>query len=107
VTQEFEHGGAGVHDVGLEVRVLREELSEETTVSVAEDEGSPLLEESGKIVEAAAFEGSAESEVFEPAIGAGYEVKVGLSGSGQRHAGFARWRAMRSKAGCEIFTGTC
>jgi len=82
VTKEFEHGGAGVHDVGLEVRVLRDELSEKAAVSVAEDEGSPLLEESGEIVEAAAFEGSAEGEVFEPAIGASNEVKVGLSGFG-------------------------
>jgi hypothetical protein len=84
--EEFEHSGAGVDGVGLEAWVLCEELSEEATVSVAEDEGSLLLEESGEVVDAAALEGSAEGEVFEPAIRAGYMVEVDFGGSCQRHS---------------------
>ena len=82
VAEEAEHGGAGVDGVGLKMRVLREELREETTISVAENEGFLLLEEAGQVVEAAVLEGSAECEVFEPAIGASYEVEVGFSDSG-------------------------
>jgi hypothetical protein len=80
--KELEHDGAGVDGFGVKVRVLREELREEATVSVAEDEGSFLLEQGGEVVEAAAFEGSAEGEVFEPAIGASYGVEFYFGGSG-------------------------
>jgi hypothetical protein len=38
LAEEAKHGGAGVDCVGLKVRVLREELSEEASVSVAEDQ---------------------------------------------------------------------
>jgi hypothetical protein len=80
--EELEHDGAGVDGVGVEMRVLREELREEAAVSVAEDEGTLLLEEVREVVEAAAFEGSAKGEVFEPAIGASYGVEVYFGGSG-------------------------
>jgi hypothetical protein len=80
--EEFEHSGADVDGIGVEVMVLREKLSEEAAVSVAEDEGSLLLKEVGQVVEAAAFEGSAEGEVFEPAIRASYGVEVYFGGAG-------------------------
>ncbi len=74
----MKHGGAGVDCVGVEVRVLREELSEESTVSVAEDQGAATIEQLREIVSAAVFECFAEGEVFEPAIRFGDEVEVGL-----------------------------
>jgi len=80
--QEMEHGGAGVDGVGAEVRVLPEELGEEAAVSVSYDQSAFLLEEVGEIVEAAAFEGSAEGEVLEPAIRAGYEIEISFVGAG-------------------------
>jgi hypothetical protein len=76
--EKFEHGGTGVDGVGLEVWVLCEQTGEEATVSVAEDEGPLLVEEVGEIVEAAALESLTEGEVFEPAIGPGDGVEVGL-----------------------------
>jgi hypothetical protein len=80
--EELEHGGAGVDGIGVEVTVLREELREKAAVSVAEDEGSLLLEEVGEVLEAAAFEGAAEGEVFEPAVRASYKVEVYFRDSG-------------------------
>jgi hypothetical protein len=56
---------------------LREELSEEAAVAVAEDEGSLLVEHSREVVKAAAFESSSEGEVFEPAIRVGDVIEVG------------------------------
>jgi hypothetical protein len=38
LAEELKHGGAGVDCVGVEVRVLCEELGEEAAVSVAEDQ---------------------------------------------------------------------
>ncbi len=43
LAKELEHGGAGVDGVGVEVRVVGEELGEEAAVSVAEDESALLL----------------------------------------------------------------
>jgi hypothetical protein len=60
---------------------LREELSEKAAVAVAEDEGSLSMEHSGEVVKAATFEGASESQVFEPVIGAGYEVKIDFGDS--------------------------
>jgi hypothetical protein len=71
---------------------LREELSEKSAVAVAEDEGPLVVEHSGEVVKAAAFEGASESQVFEPVIGAGYEVEVGCEGSGSIH----EWATQRS-----------
>ena len=80
--EEFEHGFAEVYRVGVEMTVCCEELGQKAAVSVAEDEGSPLLMEAGKVVETAAFEGSAESQVFEPAIRASDEIEIGFRGAG-------------------------
>jgi hypothetical protein len=74
--QEMEHGGAGVYGVGLKMGVSGEELGEEAAISVAQDEGSFLLGEGRQVVEACSFERSAECEVFEVAVGAGYEIEV-------------------------------
>jgi hypothetical protein len=79
LAKEMEHGSAGVDRIGVEVRVLCEELGEEAAVTVAKDEGSFALKEAGQVVEAAALESAAEGEVFEPAIRARDEVEVGLS----------------------------
>jgi hypothetical protein len=97
--EEFEHDGAGVDGVGVEARVLHEELREESAVSVAEDEGSFFLEEVGEVVEAAAFEGGAEGEVFEPAIRASYGVEVHFGGSGLRHGLVTRWLEWKGTLG--------
>jgi len=89
--EECEHGGAGVDGVGFQLRVLCEESSEEAAVSVAEDECTLLLEESGEVVEAAVFEGSSQGEVFEPAIWAGDWVEADLRGFDWRHGDCAGW----------------
>jgi hypothetical protein len=62
---------------------LFEELGEEATVSVAEDQGAFLLEEIWQEVEAAVLEGSGKGQVFEPAIGASYVVEVRFSREGR------------------------
>ena len=56
----MEHGGAGVDGFGLEVRVLREEMGEETAIAVAKDEGGFLLGEGGEMVEAGLLQDWAE-----------------------------------------------
>ena len=74
----MEHGCACIDGVGVEREVGVEELGEETTVSVAEDERVLPIEQRGDEVRSAALEGGAEGEVFEPAIGAGDEIEVGV-----------------------------
>ena len=104
--KEFEHGSAGVDCVGVEVRIGAEKPSQKAAVSIAEDEGAFLLEELGEEVDAALFEGAAEGEVFEPAVGAGYEIEVGgcvhRGRKGMKRKGVRRTRsaaARRGKAG--------
>ena len=53
-----------------------EEAGEEAAVAVAEDEGAARVASCGRKWVAAALEGGAEGEVFEPAIRAGDEVEV-------------------------------
>ncbi|WP_433970074.1 hypothetical protein [Tunturiibacter gelidiferens] len=60
MAEELQHGGAGIHCIGVEGGVLLEEFGQETAVSVAEDEGLFLFQEMGKEVKAAVFEGAAE-----------------------------------------------
>jgi hypothetical protein len=78
LAQEFEHRGAGVDCVGMQMRVVLQELGEETAVSVAKDECVALGEKLWEIVKAAVFKGFAEGEVFEPTIGTGYRIEVGF-----------------------------
>jgi hypothetical protein len=73
--EELKHVGAGVDCVDVELGVGAEELGEEAAVSVAEDEGVFVMEESWDEVSSAALQGGAQGEVFEPAIGAGYQVE--------------------------------
>src|SRR6185312_7283962 len=80
LAEELEHGGAGVYGDSLEARVYRQERGGEAAVPIPEDEGLFAVEEEREEVGAAALEGAAESEVFEPAIGFGDEVEVGLAG---------------------------
>jgi hypothetical protein len=61
-------------------------LCEEAAVSVTKDEGAAaglMVEELREVVAAGVFEGSAEGEIFEPAIGAGDRIEVGF-GSAHR-----------------------
>jgi hypothetical protein len=100
LTEEAQHGGAGVDCLGAEVRVLPEEFGEEAAVSIADDQGSLLLEEIGEEAKAAVFEGAAQSEVFEPAIGSCDEIEAGLSWhyrsrKGRRRRGVVRARSAR------------
>lgn len=69
--EKVEHGGAEVDGVGLEMAVAGQEGCEKAAVSVAEDESLAGCEEAWKKVKAAAVKGSAEGEVFEPAVWAG------------------------------------
>jgi hypothetical protein len=79
--EEFEHGGAGVYGISVDVLVVCKELGEETTVSIAYDQCAAVVEELWEVVEAAVLEGFAEGKVFEPAIGTSYRVEVGLGGA--------------------------
>ena len=85
LAEELEHGGAGVYGVHFDDGVRGEELGGEAAVSVTQDEGFFLLEQTWEEVEAAMFEGAAEGEVFKPAIGAGDEVEVWFSGFDRGH----------------------
>jgi hypothetical protein len=110
--EEFEHGFAEVYRVGVEVGVCYEELGQKAAVSVAEDEGLPLVKEAGKIVDAAALEGWAEGEVFEPAVGTGYQVEVGFGThlrKVRRRSGVRRARsaAARSVVAARVWRRWC
>ena len=78
--KKFEHDGAGVDRVGFDGGVLSEQACEEAAIAVAEDECVAAVRELREEVEAAALEGSAEGEVFEPAVGASDAVEVGGGG---------------------------
>jgi hypothetical protein len=60
VAEELEHGGAGVDGQGVEVGLLGEELGEEATVAVAEQEGVGARGELGEEVGAGALKEWAE-----------------------------------------------
>jgi len=77
LAQQVEHRGAGVYGLGMEMGICSDKLSEETAVSISEDQGASRVEEPREIVEAAVLQGPAESKVFEPAIGPRYKVEVG------------------------------
>jgi hypothetical protein len=96
--EEFEHGCAGVNRIGVETRILSEELGEKAAVAVAEDEGSLALEEAGEVVEAALLEGAAEGDVFEPAIRASDGVEVGLAARHRGRRGSRRSGVMRARS---------
>jgi hypothetical protein len=101
LAEELEHGGAGVDCVDFEMRVSFEELSKEAAVSIAQDEGSAdlaVMRELREIVIAAVFEGFAESEIFEPAIGFGDEVEVGFSAIHRRRKGRRRIGVVRARS---------
>jgi hypothetical protein len=98
LAQEFEHRGADVDCVGMQMRVVLQELGEEATVSVAQDECVALGEKLREEVKAAVFKAFAEGEVFEPAIGTGYRIEVGLGAAhwwrkGSRRRGVVRARS--------------
>jgi hypothetical protein len=76
LSEEVEHLRAEVDGDGVEAGVGCQQAGEEAASAVAEDEGSAGVEETGEEVEAAALEGRSESEVLEPAVGAGYAVEV-------------------------------
>jgi hypothetical protein len=80
LAEEPEHGSAGVDCVAVELGVVLEELGEEATVTVAQDQGMATVKKLWEIVSAGVFQCIAEGEVFEPAIGTGYEVEVGFVG---------------------------
>ena len=75
--EETEHGGAAVDRVGVETGVGGEQAGEEAAVAVTENQGGAAVGELGEEVIPTASERGAEGEVFEPAVGAGDEVKVG------------------------------
>ncbi len=68
LAEEVEHGGAEIDGIGVEVRVAGEQIREKSAVPVAEYESAAGIEELREEVQAAAMEGGAEGEVFEPAI---------------------------------------
>lgn len=76
VAKELEHLRAAVYSVGMDVGIGSQERSEKAAVSITDNEGAFLIEKERKKVQPAAFEGTAEGEVFEPAIRPGDPVEV-------------------------------
>jgi hypothetical protein len=95
VADELQHGGADVDGVGVELGVALKELGEEAAVTIAQDQGSSTIVEAWEEVGAGALEEGTERKVFEPAVGAGDGVEVGL-GVGLR--GQQRVAAQRAQA---------
>lgn len=74
--EQKKHGGADVDGVCVKVGVASEELSEETAVSVAEDQGIFPVEKTREKVKTATLERSTQGEALEQAVGAGDMVEV-------------------------------
>jgi hypothetical protein len=98
LAEELEHGGAGVDRVGVEARILSEELGEEAAVAVAKDEGSLALEEAWQVVEAAVLESAAQGDVFEPAVRTRDVVEVGLGAHHRGRRGSRRSGVMSARS---------
>jgi len=79
LAEKVEHSGAGVYGFGVEIGVGSHQCAEEAAVPIAQNARSSLIEKKGKEVQAAVFQGAAQREVFEPAIGAGDCVEVGFN----------------------------
>jgi hypothetical protein len=78
LVKELKHGAAAVDCIGVEVWVVLEELREEATVSITQDQSASAIDKLRKKVVAAVFERATEGEIFEPVVGTGDEVKVRL-----------------------------
>ncbi len=76
--EEAEHGRADVDCVSGERAIPREQGRKEAAVAISQDKRASAAGKFGKEVEAAAPEGAAQSDVFKPAVGAGYAVEVGV-----------------------------
>jgi hypothetical protein len=98
LAEEVEHGGAAIDGEGLEVGLVSEELGEEATVAVAEDEGAVARGELREEVIAGAEEERAEGEVLGPAIEAGYAVEVRRRGGGHFARGRSRTGVRRTRS---------
>jgi hypothetical protein len=96
LAEELKHGGADVDCVDFEMRVVFEQLGEEATVSIAQDECAAMIEELWEKVVAAVFEGFAEGEVFEPAIRFGDEIEIWFGGIHCRRKGKRRTGVVRA-----------
>jgi hypothetical protein len=73
----MKHCGATIDGIGTKVGSGGHQLGQKAPIAVSQYEDLLLIEEIGKKVQAAAFEAMAKGEVFEPPIGAGYEVEAG------------------------------
>jgi hypothetical protein len=102
LTEELEHGGAGVDREDMDVRVGGEERGSEAAVSVAEDQRVAAVAEFGQIVETSYLEGGAEGQVFEPAVGFCDEIEVRFGlvhrwRNGSRRIGVVRARSAAAR----------
>jgi len=84
LAEQPEHGKACIDGISLSLRILVEEPGEEAAISVAQSKHllGRVGVELGQEVEAAAFEGTAKSEVLKCAIGAGDAIEAWLPGCG-------------------------
>jgi hypothetical protein len=78
LAEQMEHRGAAIDGIGMKVRSGSHQLGQKAPVSVAENEGLLLIPQMGEKVETAALKTAAKGKVFEPAIGTGDEVEVGM-----------------------------
>ena len=74
--EQPEHRGAGVHGVGLDLRIGPKQGGEEATIPVAEHQGVSPVEQARKEVGADALKSRAEGKVFEQAVRAGDAIEV-------------------------------
>lgn len=102
LAKQMDHGGAGVDGVGVDTGIGGHQGSEETAISIAEDERPLLMEQAREKVQAAAFESTAEGEVFEPTIRTGDEIEVGVTlhwrRKGMRRTGVSRTRSAAARS---------
>jgi hypothetical protein len=80
LAEKFKHRGTCINCVGFEMRVTREELSEETAISIAQDQCALTVAELWKEVSTTLFQGLAERQVLKPAIGTSDEIEARFAG---------------------------
>ena len=81
LSEELEHGGAGVDCIGVELRIFARSWARKRPSPSPKTSARRRSRSCGRYWRAAVFERSAEGEVFQPTIGARDGIEVGL-GSG-------------------------
>ena len=76
LSQQREHGSAGIDGVGAKLGVLSEQCREKTAIAITKHERTPSVCQLRKEVEAAPLKSAAQCKVFEPSVGACDAVEV-------------------------------